>query len=50
MRRTLSHLPPLVCAVLCGALVTPFPSSAAPPETPTPKVAQPVQHRIHNTA
>jgi hypothetical protein len=37
MRRTLSPLPPLVCAVLCAALVTPFPSPAAPPEAPTPK-------------
>src|SRR6266498_2380665 len=31
MRRTLSHLPPLVCAALCGLLLTPFrPADAAP--------------------
>ncbi len=44
MRRTLPHLPPLVCAVLCGLLLTPFrapEASATPPEppTPTPKAA-----------
>ena len=39
MRRTLSHLPPLVCAVLGGALLAPLhPSdaSAAPPAAPMP--------------
>jgi hypothetical protein len=46
MRRTLSHLPPLVCAVLCAALVTPFRTHAAPPEASRPGVppaTQPVK-------
>jgi mono/diheme cytochrome c family protein len=43
MRRTLSTLPPFVCAVLCAALVAPFPTSAAAPEAPMPKpVAKPL--------
>lgn len=40
MHRTLSPLPPLVCAALCGLLVTPFRSSdasATPPEAPSPR-------------
>ncbi|MBN9118637.1 MAG: DUF1553 domain-containing protein [Planctomycetes bacterium] len=53
MRRTLSSLPPLVCAALCAALVTPFPTTAAPPEAPAPKgapaaqpAAQPVKANV----
>ena len=47
MRRTLSHFLPLVCAVLCSAVVVPFPpSTAAPPESDAPAAkpaAEPVK-------
>jgi len=39
MHRPLSHLPPLVCAALCGLVLTPFRPSdatAAAPEAPAP--------------
>ncbi len=47
MRQTISQLPPLLCAVLCGALVVPFDTAAADVPTPPKPLAPPAAPTPH---